>query len=93
MEHADGLKYFEVHDNHKRTRTVLAKDGASAIDAWYESINSCIGHIIGTCGCFGPVRPLDWSKFKSRPLKVIDCETGQVVRTLLYPNLEGQGWP
>ncbi len=88
----DKLKYFQVHHEKDGVIFVLAKDGDDAIEAFYNSIESCIGHTLGICGCNGPSKPMDRSKI-IRPLKVVDCSTGQVVKILLYPELKNQGWP
>lgn len=50
--------------------TVLATDEGDAIEKYYQAIESCIGHTLKICGCFGPKQPLNRSKV-TRPVKVI----------------------
>lgn len=90
-EPEDDLKYFDVHLNDGRIFPVLANDGESAVDAYYESLHSMIGHLHKLCECFGPKKPIDKSKVPL-PLKVVDSQTKQVVRTLLYPERKDWGW-
>jgi len=42
---------------------VFAESEEGARDAFYDSIESCVGHQFKICGCFGPKQKLDRSKF------------------------------
>lgn len=85
-------KYFDVHDSEGRVRTVLANDGDHAVDQYFVSLESWLCHTLKICACFGKPKRLD-REIVARPIKVVDHDTGQVVRTLLYPELKNQGWP
>ena len=51
-------RYFQV--THERgAMMVIAKDKDDAVDQFYESISSVIGHTLKICGCFGDPKPID----------------------------------
>ena len=52
--------YLVSHEN--GSMHVFADSEEEAVDAFYESIESVIGHHLKICGCFGPKKPLDRSK-------------------------------
>lgn len=58
MEHR-----YVVMDEKGGRMQVIAESAEGARDAFYDSIEGCVGHYLKICGCFGPKQKLDRSKF------------------------------
>jgi len=54
--------YYKVTHERDGYIVVIADDAEDAVDKYYESIESMIGHQLRICGCFGEEKPLDRSK-------------------------------
>ena len=54
-------RYVVSHEN-GGSMMVLANTEEEAREAFYESIEGCIGHHLKSCGCFGEKKPIDRSK-------------------------------
>lgn len=55
-------KLFIVHHENGGRIQVYAKDKEDAVEAFYESLKSMIGHALGACDCYKEPKPLDRSK-------------------------------
>lgn len=52
---------------------VIAKNKIDAVDQYYNSMKSILGHQMKICGCFGLEKPLDRSKIW-KPVRVIEVK-------------------
>jgi hypothetical protein len=57
------MKLWIVTLENGATHTVYGDDEAAAKEAYWDSLTSIIGHSLGICGCFGPPKPIDRSRF------------------------------
>jgi hypothetical protein len=57
--------FIVVHERGKMH--VLAKDKEDAIEKYYDSLHSMLGHQMGICGCFGNEKPIDRDKVIKLP--------------------------
>lgn len=62
-------KQFRVFHNRGGSISVFAQDKEDAIEEYYRSLESIIGHHLKICGCFGERKPID-RKLVARPTKI-----------------------
>ena len=55
--------YWIVHHENGGVMYVIAEDEAGAIEAYWESLTSILGHHLGICRCHGDPKTIDRSKF------------------------------
>jgi len=68
-EKIDDLRHFKVFHEKGGFFLVLAKNETDAIEQYYHSLESIIGHQLKICGCFGERKPIDRNEVL-RPVKV-----------------------
>ena len=53
---------YAVYHENNGCMNVIANSEEEAREQFYRSIESCIGHHLKICGCYGEKKPMDRSK-------------------------------
>ena len=71
---------FKVYVDNGSVHTLLAENADDAVEEYYKSVASMIGHHLKICGCFGPKKLIDRSKL-SAPNKIEELSGKDVIKT------------